>query len=882
MNQTLPIGTAPIAQLAFAPPPKEPSVYLHVAIFLGDSGNTILGDETFRLVSFSGTESISEPFEYQLELHANDQWRPPEGTAGPWTVDQLLGRSVTFAVSLPETEAPMMSGSGRQPTEIAESSRQFREAVTGSGDPLHPQAGTGGLSFFNGIIASIDFAEPGVYHVTVKPALWQLTLSNRYTVLGDCSIRDALAQTLQRYKVVADFSALDMTATASLQDWLQAGESDFQFIGRLMGKARLFYYFRHTATSHVVVFGNKASYPDKVLPDRPLRYVHVDTAELGLTQSDVIVGLRYQQTLGISAVNARFVEEYEAWQGDELMFQHPLGGYSGTAGAGRNAANPFNLHKVYQHDCSNELTADLAGKTYLSNCASTRKLSGQAYCAAFRIGYQFRIAASTWAGGARVPVRPQLDERSFVLTKVEHQASMDGGYQNSFEATTTDGLVSPFDMEDTQQAAILAVVVAQDGKNQASGYDYLARTDFDPVTGDYAVSDGASDSAVSGAYVVLAPDWPDGPQLFVKVAANMQTVPSIGSLVLVARSSDETELPEMQQVVFAAGSDTVTPDGWTANSSVGSAHGTRYGDGLNITFGASSQANLSNAVNIITAAYSMSAPASLREADFSQGASYGFSTAEAAATTAAQNLPVTFGSYGNQASDLLSVNESFGSTFGRSIGKVQSAISDYGVGYSDNTLGTSVNYMTVTGTSYSQATHGGTVTNETTMQADSISTTTIDGVSNTTATHNGDVTNDTTINAASTTTTTHNGDVTNTTTINATSTTTTTHNGDVSNDTTINGSSTNSNMVSGLNSSFSMAALETSLRLIGNNTSVSVMGASEEVNIMAATLSVKIVGPSIEVDIHGPGLKFSNDPDNALIEVKEIDLKMPVSFNIVL
>ena len=47
----------------------------HVAIFLADGG--ILSDETFRLVKFSGQESISQPFHFQLELRARTEPKVP-------------------------------------------------------------------------------------------------------------------------------------------------------------------------------------------------------------------------------------------------------------------------------------------------------------------------------------------------------------------------------------------------------------------------------------------------------------------------------------------------------------------------------------------------------------------------------------------------------------------------------------------------------------------------------------------------------------------------------------------------------------------------------------------------------------------------------------
>ena len=902
-----PISTAPIATVS------SPAVFLHLAIFLDDANNTIIGDETFRLASFSGSDSVSQPFEYQLELHANDEWtsgwQMSDGTCeaiddsidiesesnrvlgtSNWQFDELLGCRITFGVNVPAVTRTDANSTVDMSTELEVSNHRFREAVGNSGGG---QSSTSdevpddtGLSFFNGIVASMSMSGPGIYHITVRPALWQLTLSNRYEIYPQCSIKAALSKLLEYHGVAADFDALDASATKRVQDWLQAGESDYQFLQRLLGKAHIFYYFRHTATSHVVVFCNQAAYPDSVAPGRAFRYVYLDTSELGLDQWDTITDLRYEQSLATAGIDAHFVRAYEAWQGDKLMCQDPPWVFNqASAGTVQGSARVFDLHKVFQYGCTQEFATDFAKKTYLASNASARHLSGQAHFAGFRTGYQFRVSAHTWAYGDMVPVRPPLDQRTFVLTKVEHQASMDGSYKNSFEATENQWLISQFSMDETQQGSVLAVVVDNEGGAQSDGCNYLYRHDFAPESGDYSIDNGGSVVSPNadtprGVYVVLAVDWPGGNSMFVKLGAYMQSVPNIGSLVLVSRASDETELPELQQIVHSVGSKTVTPSGWTANTSVGSSHSTRYGDGLNVSFDLTSVPDLKKAVAIVTTAYGSelpkkpssalegsspsstvsvkppgasvsTAPASVvatksgasqstagaatsslfGNASYNQGASYGFSTAEAWAKSCEQDIDQTFGSHAALATDLLSLNESYGSSFSRSVGNVQSNISNIGVSYSNSTIGSSENISTITG--------------------NSTNTNTVDGTETSTTTHNGDVTSTTTINANSTNTMTTTGNNTNTNTVDGTDTSTTTHNGDVSNTTTINANSTNTTKTTGTSTNINTTGMNNNVNTTGMNNNLSTTGMNNSLDTTGMNTTVNMVGVSNSVNMTG-------------------------------
>ncbi len=1141
MDTPLPTAPDPICIPPIEPvaPPNGPRLGLRFAVFNPDSDHVMLDDGTFRLVTVAGNETVSEPFEFKLELHANDTWRAaPEQQRA---IDSVLGCRIAFAIHQP-------TGSGSPPAEQAISAEGFWRSIT-AGSAGTPASWISGWSFFSGIVAHVGLVRRGVYEMTMRPALWLLTLANGYRLLKGCSVRDAIAGTLQRHGVTADFKGLDQLATSPCRDWLQCGETDYEFVQRLMRRAHLYYYFRHTPAGHTVVFGNGANYSDPVwpassgiAPERPFRYAATDATPLGLQQWDVIEGLRYDQNLGVAAVHAHFVRHYDASLGDEALWQLPLNRFQATSGRD-GMATGLEQYKVFQLECDSDLAADFAGKTLSSAHATSHRLAGKGCCAGLRPGHWFRIAASPWIDDGTVPIWPSLDARRFVVTQARYQASVDGTFTSSFQATLANLLVGGFSMAQTQQGSVLAIVVEPPAKDQSSSYKYLKPADL-PTQG------AGADLNQRGVYVVLATDETAATPVFVKISASMQSTPAIGSVVMVGRSSDESELPEVQQTMYSLGSRTATPDGWTAHTSFGSSYSTRYGDGLNISFGRLSAPDLASAVAVVTQAYALTAPLASRAAEptppqmqpnpsvvdpaarlnatpsvpggqphmpatpalpavavptvakpavpatgavatqhgslpgsagsttakagtprsagsnpnvssaqgtgdpgtpqradtqapggqtssgagatsgmegssrgqgpttpqssqpqnapdvtakmvqpsvapapkvqkpstampsgmsfvpqantihappapsfgfatgtvthrpavapraapprgamtgnrrlfssasYSQGASYSFSTADPCAPSARQDLPATFGPEGADATDVLSVSESFGSSFSRSQGAVQSSVSDIGVSYSKSSVGTSKSYSTTTGTATSQSTNLGDVSNYSVINANSTSCNHTDGLQiNVSNSMGGQMSSTNIVGGQMNVTNVVGGtaSVTNivgaqsgTTNIFGLNESTTLVMGDSTNASVTLGVSMNSNALLGVSNNTNLTAVQVSADITGVRTGVSLVGAaadanltgvreavdicgmsnttnvtgmSQSINCVAADTSVSVVGASAvarisaataDLSLTGVGLSASLGILTLSMQAQMLSIEMPVTMKIVL
>jgi uncharacterized protein involved in type VI secretion and phage assembly len=867
----------------------SPVLFLHCAIFAAN--NLILDDETFRLASFQGQESVSEPFEYQLELHGNTDAR--KGT--PLQFEDVIGRPVTVGIEYPKAvdADDSLDDAAQAQREEDDNVDTFQLALLG--------ADTGDrLALFNGIVTAFSMEIPGVYRLTMKPALWKLSLTNGYEIHHQLCVRDAIAELLDRHAISYSMDAVsgdDNLAVARVQDWLQAGETDLEFLRRLMGKAHLYYYFTHTGDRHTMVFVNRPSYTYPAVFDdgRPLRYAYTGMDEPGLAQSDVISQYRFERSLTPSGVRGVFTRQEAAWEADPVSQFQSYTAYS-AASQSKVADLPFNQYKIYQYGCSKDEVSHFTDSTGQALETSGNQFSGSSFCAHFRVGHQFNITAANSDidngespdDGVPVQVQPSLEGRNFVLTQVKHDANADGGYRNEFQATEAGGFITAFSIQETQQGSVLGKVVAKAGSVPPQDWRYYTANYFDPETETITDASGVETTLKAiGVYVRFSTDDENSDPVWVKLAPHMQTVPEIGVTVVVARAQDESELPEIQSIIQANGSMVIMPSTWTANTHVGSSYSTNYGDSQSIRFGKTSKADLTHAVGIVGTAYET---AKYRDTGYSQGASYNFSCAEADATKTS-NTAELFGPYSG-ATDMLSASESFGSSYNRQYAQVTSSFSDIGTSYSKSKIGVSKNYSTITGISYSETTHGGDITSITTINADSSSTTNQTGNSTTTNTNTGTVDSTTTVTGAMTNTSTYGGKMTSTTTHNASVESTTDHYGGVDSTTTHHDNVTQHNTVQGISTNFNtnnivlnfsttIAQTSSSATVASNSNDAiaasnknTAVGVSLDINAIGSSTNVNMIGNNNTVELIGPGFTFSERAAQPKVEIIDIRLTM--------
>ncbi len=630
----------------------EPRVFLHCAVFVNRS--TVLGAETFRLESFKGQEQVSQPFEFSLELVGNSR----TGGAGALRFDELVGRAITVGIARPAGDAALVE-------------RSFRDAI--AGDTMAAES----FSLFNGIITSFAANHRGNYSITMKPALHRLGLTNNYRVFQRRTVREMIELLLDAHHIAYApiATTLDNLATIRRQDWMQAGETDLDFLTRLMGKALMHYYFVHGASGHRVVFSNLPQYPDAMPGKPPLRYTYTETSELGMEQDDIVTEFSMKQTMASTGVHGVLTQQDGAWLSNRVVE------FNSFAADEHHDADPlpFNLYKSYQYGGGKDEARILSRTTQSTLESSRRELSGASRCSALRVGHRFRLRAS---GDVTTPETPFL-EGAFVATSVQHEASMDGGYQNRFQAADAAFLITPYSIQSTQQGAVLAEVVSAAGTPVQPPVDFGAVSSFATAQARFVDTLNADTFAQIGVYVRFSTASRDDPPVWVKLSGSMQTAPTLGSIVLVSRAQDESELPEIQNVIQSNGSTLVVPSGWLSNTHVGSQYSTSYGDNQSISYGRLSTPDLAQATRIVTNAY---ASRRFENASFAQGTGYSFSCANSLAPGASAN-PAELYAGGGPAGDMLSASEAFGSTYSRAKGQVSASHTVFDSSISDSTVG---------------------------------------------------------------------------------------------------------------------------------------------------------------------------------------------------
>lgn len=866
------IQHAPIRSTDIAPIDDQPLLYQFCRIQM--PGGKVLGEDMFRLVRFQGQDSVSDLFEYQLELHGDSD---PAGTRIDFST--IIGRPVTVAIA----STPFDDG------DVAH--QAFLRALEGD-DPAAR------YSLFNGIVAGFAIDMPGVYRIVMRPAAWRMSLTNRYRIFTQKSVTQVLMQLCREHAIDASFDGLQgpqNLASARVQDWLQAGETDLEVLRRLLGKAHIYYYFRHAAGRHTMVFDNRPTYPAAMPGDAPLYYTYTSTDALGRHESDVVPQYSYQQQMGITGVGGVFSTQIDAWDVDQPG--RPLADWADFRADSRSdiGALPFHQYKIVAYGFSDAQVREFARATELAMHTANLQLEGASQCPLLRVGHRFTLKT------LGQHVRPELEGQEFVVTHLQHDASLDGEYHNQFSATPSAGLIAQVGIQDTQQGTVLARVCTPAGDGAVRHWPYYIPDDFS--LGRQWLEDSLSGVQprlnAKGVYIRFATDDDSVDPVWVKLAAHMQTIPEVGCTVWVTRGNDESETPEIQSIVQGDGSRVVTDSTWTAHSSVGNSYSTSYGDNRSVRFGQPwSAGDVDNAVRLVETAY---ARGLFRDASYSRGGSYGYSESE----QREQGMLSESYSYGSTYSNFWGKeSKSFGAT-GRSYhesvtGKCDPSLSSTEASDPDALAAVSASRSVVWGDSYSNsASHGntkavslydGNLVTDSTHTGDVDSTTSVAGASNSTTTYTGAVTN----------TATFLSDSNNTTTISGTSNNISTHNivnnltaitaqtsattiGATTSSDAIGASNNNSvtgasNRNSAIGASIDTTAVGTSnaISATGMHNAVSATGMSSTVSVIGESNVVEVVGSSTRVEIAGPGATFSMKSDQAKIDLDGPVMQIPI------
>ncbi|NQZ12023.1 MAG: hypothetical protein HRT35_33135, partial [Algicola sp.] len=519
---------------------------LAIKIELGNA-DTGLDDDYMRVATLEGQESVNELYQFNVEVHANDH-NSVDVTAQP--------SSFGFAEATNDSVALVQGMGGTLLGKWA----QLRVALPYDKDrfthlPMEANPDWEDKTpsrFFGGIITSVTHGTPGAYQLVMQSVLYPLTLRNRYFIYKDLTI-EALLMALLSHEILTYHShfkllfKLDYSTITRQQDWLQAGESDFEFLKRVLAKAAIHFYFIHDADALTLVFSNQATSKKEVaIPGHgkgplKLRYSYTNAKSLGLQQDDMFCELKYEVKMVQQMVHTVLTRQQPVWETNNVAK------YTSYANAKSNTRQSvgYHRHRCYAYGVNKVEAAEQDSQACQQLRTGAGCLTGISTSPLLSPGYTFELSQPVVEVGVASQMPGQFDKRTFVVTKINHKASDTESYNGTVEAVEVNitenhndqTLITPFDMQSTQQGTILAKVLKT---AVPKDWHYRNKNNFQTemssvsYAGDVerhigCIGQFATDSGAAGAT-----HW-------VGLSATSQNVPEVHAMVQIGRAGNESE-----------------------------------------------------------------------------------------------------------------------------------------------------------------------------------------------------------------------------------------------------------------------------------------------------------------------------------------------------
>jgi type VI secretion system secreted protein VgrG len=290
--------------------------------------STPLGKDVLLLRGFSGSESMSQLFHFDLQLLSEKD---------SIKFQDVVGKSVTVHVN------------------------------TADGDKRH----------FNGFLSSLSQGPQErrltAYQGQMVPWLWFLTRTADCRIFQNQKVPDIIQKIFTDLKF-HDFELRLYGAYTPRDYCVQYRETDFNFVSRLMEEEGISYFFDHTDGKHVLVLADDPSAHKPCPGQATARYSYYGT------------GATYQEDL---VTEWHYHEEFRpgAWAQTDYNFETPSTSLAVTV----NGKNPYEIYE-YPGEHNVRSLGDRLAKIRLQEqtvpCVVSR---GTGMCRNFRSGFQFTL-----------------------------------------------------------------------------------------------------------------------------------------------------------------------------------------------------------------------------------------------------------------------------------------------------------------------------------------------------------------------------------------------------------------------------------------------------------------------------------------------------------
>ncbi len=334
--------------------------------------DTSLGKDVLLLTSFDGAELVSSPFEFHLTaLSLNLEIKP----------EDLIGKQITVKIQ-------------------NEHGRVFSGLVS---------------KFAFGEITSSSFRE---YHLVMVPWLQFLSHTENRRIFQNKNSKDIISQ------VFADlgFSDFDFRASGGVprEYCVQYGESDLEFVSRLLEEEGYAYYFTHTEDKHTLIIVDKANAYDEC------------------TETNLTCAKGSSPDSEIQSWKHRYEFRKGGWTLNDFNFKEPKKSQEVETKSKSKFANSSKFkHYEYPDLYDVGSGADLVKIRMEAEEAPMDTVTGSSNCSTFYAGGLFTLDKHD----------SKNEQGSYTLLRVEHHASDSSyftgekgetGYRNHFDCISSE------------------------------------------------------------------------------------------------------------------------------------------------------------------------------------------------------------------------------------------------------------------------------------------------------------------------------------------------------------------------------------------------------------------------------------------------------------
>ncbi len=219
------------------------------------------GTAFFWFDSLSGIEKINELFEYHLIVKVRDEYHnPAHGYRG---LEGFVSKQSADNGGTPGSDLNLQSLIG---TELAVCMRldglkiEYTQLGLGnnSNGEYTEQSSLRGDRFYRGLVNRVEVLpvrnRHATYKITLVPWLWLLTKTTNYKIYQKKTVLEIIEEVLERYPYPVEYRCSGSYDRLDFQ--AQYGESDFQYIQRLMVEYGINFHFEHSKNHLTLVISD--------------------------------------------------------------------------------------------------------------------------------------------------------------------------------------------------------------------------------------------------------------------------------------------------------------------------------------------------------------------------------------------------------------------------------------------------------------------------------------------------------------------------------------------------------------------------------------------------------------------------------------------------